>query len=284
MFKTYYRLTKPGIIYGNLITATAGFLLASKLKINAGLLVATLIGIALVIASACVFNNYIDRGIDQKMARTKNRALVTGKISASTALLFGTILKLLGFLILLIGTNVLTALLGLVGFITYVAIYGFTKRRGPLGTIIGSIAGAMPPAAGYVAVTNHFDGGALILFLILVFWQMPHFYAIAMYRQDDYAAAGIPVLPVVKGSRTTKIQILIYIVAFILATFSLTALHYSGYIYMVVMLILGLIWLGKGIKGFNTIDDKQWGRQMFLFSLKVLMTFSIMVSFGQLLP
>jgi len=284
VIKEYYHLTKPGIIYGNLITAAGGFLLASKGHIQFGLFLATLAGTSLVIASACVFNNYIDRGIDQKMERTKQRAMVKGAISGPAALTYGTILFILGAVILVRYTNFLTLGIGLVAFIVYVAVYGVGKRRSVHGTIIGSVAGAAPVVAGYTTVTNRFDLGALILFAILVLWQMPHFYSIAMYRLDEYKAAEIPVLPLKTSMRTTKIQIVAYIVAFIVAVAALTAFGYAGYTYLVVMVLLGLAWLRLGFQGFNATDDAAWARKMFRFSLIVILSLSVVLAVGSVLP
>ncbi len=162
-FKAYYQLTKPGIIYGNLLNTASGFLLASKWHFGFGLLLATLGGTALVIASACVINNFLDREIDAKMARTKKRALVSGSISGPRALICASLLGLLGFVILGVRTNRLTFGLGVLALFTYVVLYGIAKRRSVHGTVVGSIAGALPPVAGYTAVTNHLDSGALIL-------------------------------------------------------------------------------------------------------------------------
>jgi protoheme IX farnesyltransferase len=182
----------------------------------------TLIGLSFVIASSCVFNNYIDRHVDAKMARTKKRALATGEISIKNALIFGILLGLIGGSLLLIYTNLLTFFIAFAGFLIYVFPYSFGKYRTSYGTLIGSIAGAAPPLVGYCAVSNHFDLGALILFLIVVFWQMPHFYAIALYRFNDYSRAGIPVLPVKKGAYVTKMHMVLYTVAFIIAAVMLT--------------------------------------------------------------
>jgi protoheme IX farnesyltransferase len=195
MLRECYLLTKPGIIYGNALTAAGGFLLASKWHIDFKLFAATIIGTCLVIASACVINNYIDRGIDKKMKRTKGRATVTGKVSGRWAIAYGVVLGILGFSMLILFTSALVALIGLVAYVDYIALYGVSKRVSVHGTLVGSIAGASPPVAGYCAVTGHFDGGALIIFLIMVCWQMVHFYAIAIRRSSDYKAAGIPVLP-----------------------------------------------------------------------------------------
>ncbi len=273
--KTYYQLTKPGIIYGNLLTATAGFLLASRGQVNLGLLLATLAGTSLVIASACVFNNYIDRRVDAMMARTRSRALVSGLISGQSAIIYATVLGLAGVLLLAMYTNSLTVGIGLVAFIDYVILYGIFKRHSPFGTIVGSISGAASIVAGYTAVTARFDTGAFLLFLILVLWQMPHFYAIAIYRFDDYAAAKIPVLPVKKGVAATKLRIPVYIVAFIMAATMLTSLGYAGYVYLTITVGLGLTWLWLSLQGYKTPDTKLWARQMFRFSLLVITGLSL---------
>ena len=283
LLKEYYWLTKPGIIRGNALTAATGFLLASKGHINYKLLLTSLTGFSLVIASACVFNNYLDRGIDKKMIRTKKRALVRGTIAARSALLYATVLGLLGFLVLFAYTNRLTVTLGLGGVFLYVVVYGIWKRRSWFGTIIGSLSGALPPVAGYVAVSNHLDGAAVILFFILVVWQMPHFYAISIYRIEDYAAAGLPVLPVKKGLLATKLQILIYIAGFMVVTSLLYIFGYSGIFYELVAISLGLAWFGLGVQGFRTPDETIWARKVFLFSLVVISLLCITISADSLL-
>jgi len=284
LLKTYYRLTKPGIIYGNALTAASGFLLASRWHIKVGLFLATLAGISLVIASACVINNFIDRHIDQQMARTRQRALVSGQISGQNALIYASVLGVAGFSLLALYTNLLTVAIGLIGFLDYVVLYSIAKRRSVQGTVIGSISGATPIVAGYTAVTGRFDSGALVLFMIMVLWQMPHFYAIAMYRFKDYSNAHLPVLPVKKGMYQTKRQILSYIAAFTISTSLLTAFGYTGYTYLVVMLSVGLVWFLKGLQGFKTSQSEQWARQMFFLSLIVVMVLSATVATGAVLP
>lgn len=282
--REYYRLTKPGIVYGNDLSAIAGFFLASKKHIDIGLFVAMLIGVSLVIASACVFNNFLDYKIDQKMARTKKRALVQGTISRQTAFIYGLVLGLIGLGLLLIFANWLTAAIALAGMFFYVVVYGWGKRATVHGTLIGSISGATPPVIGYAAVTNHLDWAALLLFLILTAWQMPHFYAIAIFRSKDYAAAHIPVLPVKKGLQQTKIQIIAYVLAFILASIVLSPLGYTGYTYFIVMALVGLYWLRIGAKAFGKIDDNAWARKMFGLSLVTLLVLSVMLSINAWLP
>ncbi|HZM63845.1 MAG TPA: heme o synthase [Candidatus Saccharimonadales bacterium] len=278
MVKAYYQLTKPGIIYGNLLTAVGGFLLASQGRIDFVLFVAVLAGTAFVIGSACAINNYIDRDIDAKMARTKKRALVHGDISGRSALVFAAILGALGFGTLALMTNHITLLVGVIGFVDYLVFYSISKRRSTLGTIIGSIAGATPVVAGYTAVGGSLDIGALLLFLILACWQMPHFYAIAIFRQTDYKAAGLPVLPVVKGVAQAKRHIVGYILLFLTAIGLLWSFGYAGTVYVVVMMLFGFGWLLLGMHGFTARDNTLWARQMFKFSLVVILAFSTTLS------
>ena len=274
---TYYQLTKPGIIRGNLLTAAAGFFVASQHHPRYPLLFWTLLGISGIIASACVINNYIDRDIDKMMTRTKKRALVIGLVPARDALIFAGLIGTLGFTILILTTNLLTTLIGVGGMIAYVALYGYYKRRSVHGTLVGTISGAVPPVAGYTAVTNQIDGVAILLFTILVFWQMAHFYAIALYRMKDYAAANIPVMPVVHGVKSTQRQISLYIVGFTGAS-CLLARYEAGAVYMFIMLITGAAWLVIGLKTLLSKKAEAWARSMFLYSLLVISIWSVAVS------
>ena len=260
--RTYSLLTKPGIILGNVLTAAAGFALASKGSLNFQLFAATLSGLSLIVASGCVFNNYIDRVADEKMHRTRNRALAKGLIAPRSALLFAGCLVLLGALFLALFTNLLTVGIALTGFVVYVFLYSFIKYRSTTATLIGSIAGAVPPVVGYCAVSQRLDLSCALLFVTIALWQMPHFYAIAIYRLEEYAAASIPVLPLKKGIKATKIQMLLYTLAFIAAASLLCG--YPG-------AILGCAWLGFCIAGFKSKEDKVWARQMFLCSLIVVL-------------
>lgn len=278
MIKTYYMLTKPGIIMGNIITTAGGFALASKGQINYWLFLATLIGLSLVIASAGVINNYLDRHADGKMARTKNRPLVKRLITERSAILFAIMLGISGFSILALYTNLLTVFVTLAGFLIYVVLYVIWKYRSVHGTIIGSLAGAVPPLVGYCAVSGRLDLAGLILFMILVLWQMPHFFAIALYHFDDYAAASIPVLPVKKGIYVTKVHMLVYIVAFILTTLMLTFFNYTGYLYLMAAIVLGLAWFALGVRGFARDDHQVWARHMFRLSLVVITMLCLMIS------
>jgi len=282
-FLNYYYLVKPGIVRGNAITAIAGFLLASKNGFHLGTFVAMLIGISLIIASACVLNNYIDRKVDAKMERTKKRALVNGSISVQNAMIFASVLGVLGLLSLSF-TSLLTITLALIGVFFYVVLYGIAKRKTVHGTLVGSISGAIPISVGYCAASGAFDVGAILLFIVLVFWQMPHFYAIAIYRKKDYKAAGLPVLPIVKGNQNTKVQIVVYIIGFIFATYTLMIFGYTGYTYLLIMALLGVWWLRMAVQGFSTRDDDKWAKKVFGFSLITLLAFSAMISVEVFLP
>jgi len=228
--KNYLLVAKPGIILGNLISAAAGFFLASQGRVDGVALSATLIGISLVVASGCVFNNCVDRKIDRKMVRTRDRALAKGLISLKSAVSYATILGITGMALLWTATSLLCVVIVLAGLVIYVGVCSlYMKRNSFYGALIGSLAGATPPLAGYCAVTGRFDLGGLILFSIFSLWQMPHCYAIAIFRFDDYAAADIPVLPVKQGTTSAKKHIVGYILAFMAATLMLTFGGYAGY-------------------------------------------------------
>lgn len=276
----YVNLTKPGIIMGNVITTAGGFALASRGGFNFLLFLVTLLGISLIIASACVCNNYIDRISDGMMERTKNRPLVQGVISTRSALLFAFALGLAGSALLYAFVNLLALGVALFGFLVYVMLYSFSKYRSIHGTLIGSVAGAMPPVVGYCAASSSFDGGALIFFLILAMWQMPHFFAIAIRRIEEYAAANIPVLPIIKGIKATKIQMVCYILIFTMAASMLTLFGYAGIGFLIATALLGLTWLALCIKGFKSTNNTLWARQMFLFSLVVIMGLCAVIPFS----
>jgi protoheme IX farnesyltransferase len=274
----YVSIVKPGIIFGNIVTVSGGFFLASHQHFNFWLFLITLIGMSLVIASGCVFNNYIDRDIDSLMERTKNRVMVKGLISGKIAILYAIMLGIAGFLVLYFGTNLLTTLIAATGLFVYVIAYTLlTKRHSNLGTYIGSISGAVPPVVGYCAVTNHFDTAAIILFLILFFWQMPHFYAITIFRLKDFSAACIPVLPIQKSISHTKMMMMFYVVVFSITAIMPSLFGYVGWIYFFVALGLGLYWFYLGLKGFKSVDDQKWSRKMFGFSILAITILSIVM-------
>ena len=278
MIHEYYRLVKPGIIYGNLLNVAGAFLLASRGSINFILFAITLLGIALIIASGCVFNNYLDRDIDAQMERTKKRALVRGTISGNSALIFASVLGILGAISLLF-TNLLTLVIALFGLFAYVCLYSlWSKRYTVHSTLIGAISGAIPPVVGYCAVTNSLDTGAIILFLILAAWQLPHAFAIAVYRFDDYKAAAIPVLPVQKGIFVTKVYMALSTGLFFCSILSLYLFGYTGIVYLIALSALSFAWLALSIAGFFTSNDTLWGQRMFLLSLVIIFSFCVLIA------
>lgn len=272
-------LAKPGIIFGNMVSVAGGFLLASKGSVDLTLLLVTMLGISLVMASACVFNNVIDRDIDQKMERTRNRALALGLIAPKTANMYAGVLGILGFVVLGVSTNLWAVGMALMGFVVYLGLYSlYLKRNSIHGTLIGSLSGAAPPLVGYCAVSNHFDLGALILLLIFSLWQMPHAYAIGIFRLRDYASAEVPVLPVAKGIDVTRKHIIWYILAFMAANLLLTLTGYVGFSYMAVAAILGAYWLYIACAAYRTTDNRAWAKQIFVFSIVIVILLNFMMS------
>lgn len=270
-------MSKPGIIYGNVMTGAAGFLFAGYGHFRWEVFAATLLGISLIIGSACATNNYTDRNIDKIMARTRKRPLPSGQIAGWQALTYAAVLAVLGFGLLLWRVPVAVSVIGGLAWIDYVILYGWSKRKSEHGTLVGSLCGSAPILGGYVAATGRFDTAAWLLFLVMVAWQMAHFYGIALYRQKDYAAAGIPVLPVARNARVTRYQTLSYIVAFGLCNILLWRYGHAGVIYLVVLSIVSLWWLVKALREYALPDDG-WGRSVFLFSLIVLLAMSAMLA------
>lgn len=267
----------------NVITAVAGYLFASKLHVVWLEFLSLIVGATLVIASACVFNNYFDRLLDGRMERTKKRALAAGTVPIKNAIILGFLLGATGFLVL-INTNWLTELIMAIGFIGYVVIYGYAKRHTMHSTLIGTVPGAASLVAGYTAFSGHFNAAAAILFVIMLAWQMTHFYAIALYRMNDYAKAKMPTMPLVVGIQATKVQILFYLLLFFFATISLSINGDAGFIYTIGVAILGCLWLLKGVRGFSNTDKDRWAREIFKFSLVVIVALSVLLAVGSALP
>jgi heme o synthase len=262
---------KTGIIKSNLVPMFAGLTLALytyDIEPGGKLLdiLFVLIGTILVIGAAGTFNNIYDRDIDAIMERTKVRPTVTGDINIKTALLLGILMAVLGIGALAF-TTPLAAVLGFLGLFFYVVPYTmWTKRRTIYNTEVGSISGAMPPLIGWAAMTGSIAHPAVAaLFIIQVIWQMPHFYAIAIRRHDEYKAARIPMLPVVKGVRRTYIQTNMYLVLLSLTSFLFLPLSLG---LTLVALILNVGWLVLSIYGYkNNKDSEKWAKLLFIYSL-----------------
>ncbi len=282
MLLAYYNLTKPGIIYGNLLTVVGGFLFGAAGDVDVVVFIAVVVGTALVIGSACVANNYTDQEIDKKMQRTKKRELVTKKITPENAIVFAFVLGLLGFVTLGLFTNIYVVISGTIAYVSYVVIYAYAKRKSYFGTLVGTIPGSMSLVAGYLAATNSVDLTALILFLIMACWQMAHFYSIALFRSEDYKRAKIPVFPLVKGEEKTKHQIIVWMLLYLLSVIALTLYGEAGYTFLIVMALVTFWWFQ--VTKHQTKNNAEWGRAVFGRSLIVLLVFSAMLSIDSFLP
>lgn len=279
--KSYLQLIKPGITLSNTLSGVAGFFLAaSMVSFSLSVFIGAILGIAFIIASACVANNIMDRNIDKSMKRTLKRDIASGVISLPKAIGFCVVLGLTGFALLILLTNLLTFWLGVIAYVWYVVIYGIAKRTTPFSTIIGGVAGALPPTAGYTALTGNIDAAAIILFLILFFWQLPHFYAISMFRRSDYSNADLPVWAVRYGMKSTKLQIFISVVVYAIVTSLLYFYGYVGVTYLVLSSALSVYWVYKGITLYRKEDDIKWARTMFGVSLLVLLSILALISVG----
>ncbi|MGO2353847.1 protoheme IX farnesyltransferase [Marinomonas sp. M1K-6] len=277
MFKRYLQVTKPGIIMGNLISVAGGFFLASRGEIDWILMLATVIGLSLVVASGCAINNYVDRDIDAKMQRTRNRVTVNGEMSGKAAFFHGVVLGVIGFALLAYFTNWVAVAFAAFGYVVYVGLYTmYFKRNSVYGTFVGSLSGAVPPVVGYCAAAGQFDAGAAILLTMFCIWQMPHSYAIAIFRYKDYEAAGIPVLPVSQGIAKAKRHIVLHIAAFAVVAALLPLTGYVGIGFMVVALATSLWWLAMALRGYRLgIDVNKWARQVFFFSIITVTALSV---------
>ncbi|WP_147531868.1 heme o synthase [Bacillus marasmi] len=272
VLKDFLALIKIGIVNSNLITTFTGIWLAlhftdQRFLDHLDIVLFTLIGSSLIIAGSCVINNVYDRDIDHLMQRTKNRPTVTGRVNPYWVIVLGLAFIVIGLLFLLL-TTVSAAIIGLVGVISYVGLYTmWSKRLYVSNTIVGSISGAVPPLIGWAAVDANLDIIAWILFFIMFAWQPPHFYALAMRRVEEYRAAGIPMLPVVKGFKTTKKHIILWIIALMPLPFFLTSL---GIPFLILSTLLNVGWLALGIIGNKKFDDIKWAKLMFVYSLQYL--------------
>lgn len=272
MWKDFTALIKIGIVNSNLITTFTGIWLAlhfsgQSFLNNLDIVLYTVIGSSLIIAGSCSINNYIDRDIDHLMERTKERPTVTGKIVPAKVLGLGLTLITLGTIFLLFTTMTATVI-GLLGVFSYVVLYSlWSKRQLVSNTIIGSISGAVPPLIGWAAVDGNLDMMAWALFILMFIWQPPHFYALAMRRVEEYRAAGIPMLPVVKGFKTTKKHIIIWVAALLPTPLLLTSL---GIPFLILATVLNIGWLVLGIYGYKIKDDIKWAKLMFVYSLQYL--------------
>ena len=267
LLKSYYQLCKPNVVYMMLICAFVGMLMAEETVNSFLYLFTALSGIAFCAASAAAINQVIDRDADASMTRTDQRPLPQGELSVTHASLFALVMGIVGALILYIYVNTLTMILTLASLIGYAFIYTvYLKRATPQNIVIGGLAGAAPPLLGWASVSNSIDPYALLLVLIIFVWTPPHFWALAIYRKDEYAKESIPMLPVTHGVAFTKLQIILYtIILFIVSLLPYVVLM-SGEIYLFSALILSTIFLYYSVNLYFSNDDED-AMQTFQFSI-----------------
>ena len=267
LLKSYYELCKPNVVYMMLICAFVGMLLAEESVSSFWYLFVSLSGIAFCAASAAAINQVIDRNTDASMTRTDQRPLPQGELSATHASIFALVIGILGALILYLYVNTLTMILTLASLIGYAFIYTvYLKRATPQNIVIGGLAGAAPPLLGWASVSNTIDPYALLLVLIIFVWTPPHFWALAIYRKDEYAKESIPMLPVTHGVIFTKLQIVLYtIILFIVSLLPYVVLM-SGEIYLFSALVLSTLFLYYSINLYYSEDDED-AMKTFQFSI-----------------
>jgi len=269
----YYNLTKPKVVFLIVFTAMVGMLLAADGTVPLDIFAFGLIGIGLAAASGAAINHVVDEHIDRIMERTRNRPLVSGELEQKSALIFALAIGFLGISILVVFVNLLTAVLTFFSLVGYALIYTmYLKRATPQNIVLGGAAGAAPPLLGWTAVTGHVETEALLLFLIIFIWTPPHFWALAIRRRQEYAKAGIPMLPVTHGVAFTKIQILLYTILLFIVTLMPFLIQMSGLIYLAGAIALGLGFLYYAIKLYrddqpNAIAMKTFGYSIFYLSL-----------------
>jgi heme o synthase len=271
LWRRYLELTKPRVVSLIVFTSIVGTLLASSGLPPVDALVFGNLGIALAAACAATINHVLDRRIDEQMPRTRRRPLPAGQLSERQALIFAAVLGIVAMSVLSILVNPLTALLTFISLIGYAVIYTvWLKRATSQNIVIGGAAGAAPPVLGWVAVTNSIEPNALLLFLVIFVWTPPHFWALAIARRDEYARAGIPMLPVTHGLEHTRLQVLLYTILLAPVTLMPVLTHMSGLIYLVCALILNAGFLYQTVL-LATTGRKDAPMRVFRFSIRYLM-------------
>ncbi|MDO3676971.1 heme o synthase [Paenibacillus ehimensis] len=270
-WKDWISVIKPRIMTSNLFGVFAGYCLASRWNFEFAGLFFMLVGTTLTMAAASIGNNYLDRFRDVHMERTRNRPLPGGRLNPRIVLAVGIAAGLAGLALLYVYVNSLSMVLGFVGIFVYVVIYtAWLKPTSTWSTSVGGISGAMPPMIGYCSFSNELNLGAWLLFLVMFLWQPPHFWALGILKKDEYRAAGYPLLPVVKGVRRTKWQMLPYVAALFPVTYWLYADDWVGIGYLIISTVLLGIWFLKCLSGLFTKDDREWAKASFKFSLYYL--------------
>ncbi|NER78421.1 MAG: protoheme IX farnesyltransferase [Leptolyngbya sp. SIO1D8] len=276
VFQSYWQLTKPRIIPLLLIETAASMWVAAQGKVDPIVLIVTLLTGALAAASAQSINCIYDRDIDFDMERTRHRPIPSGRIQLRDALIFAIILAMLAFSLQTLVANVLSAVLEMAGIAVYVGVYThWLKRSSTQNIVIGGAAGAIPPLVGWAAVTGELGWAAWLFFAIVFIWTPPHFWALALVIQDDYAKVGVPMLPVVVGDEATAKQIWMYTLLLVPITLMMTIpLQATGILYVTIAIYLGAIFLKKAWELLQTPSDRDLARSLFKFSILYMMALS----------
>jgi protoheme IX farnesyltransferase len=261
-------LAKPRITLMVLITTAGGLSLAGGVAPLTALF--TLLGTALVVGSANTLNCWLERDIDRLMTRTMHRPLPDGRLQPQIALWFGLTLGAIAIPLLTLGVNGLTGALAAIALVSYVAVYTPLKQKSPAALLVGSVPGALPPLIGWTAATGRLSWAGIALFGILFFWQLPHFIAIAIFREDEYTRAGFRVLPAVRGLRVAKWHAVFHSVLLLCVTLVLVPLQVAGTLYFVTALLLGAAMIAIALRGLSPHAGHKWARQLFAASLVYL--------------
>ncbi len=256
-------LTKPRVTSLNLIATAAGYWLA---PVQPGLatFLRLLLGTALVVGAANALNCYLERDLDRLMARTRSRPLPAGRLAPGTALSFGLLLAALGAALLSLGVNWLAGLLSTLALLAYVLLYTPMKQKSSLSLLVGAVPGAAPPLIGWAAATGSLGLPGVLLFLLLFLWQVPHFLAIALYRKDEYVAAGHKVLPAERGERAARAELFRYSLALVATSFSFAAVGSAHLVYLAAAALLAAPLLVAASRGLKPDASAAWARSFFM--------------------
>jgi protoheme IX farnesyltransferase len=266
VLKNVWLTTKPGLSRLVLLTALCGAAVAPGTLTQAQWLGLTF-GTWFIVMAANIFNGVLEKDVDLVMLRTQKRPLATGELSTSMALFFGFVLSILALVILAISTQFITALLGFLGFFSYVFIYTPLKRVSVSALFVGAIPGAIPPMMGWSAQTGGLELGAWVLFLILFFWQLPHFIAIALNRQSEYSAAGLKTIPEESGKRSAFIHMIWYSGFLFIVSILPYFLELAGKFYLITTVLLSFFFFSICVAGLLKANTLKWGRLIFFGSL-----------------
>jgi heme o synthase len=268
--RAFYSLTKPRVVSLIVFTAVIGMLLATPGMVRPGLLLAATLGIALVAGAAAAINCLVEQKIDAVMRRTRWRPLPRGELGSFETLVFAGVVGGAGLWVLGYFVNALTMWLTLATFVGYAVIYTvLLKPATPQNIVIGGASGAMPPVLGWAAVTGQVPVEAMLLFLIIFAWTPPHFWSLALYRTEDYARAGVPMLPVTHGKQYTRLQVLLYTVILFAASLLPYVVRMSGLVYAAAALALGFVYLGYALRIYFAYSDAL-ARSAFRYSIVYL--------------